>query len=90
MTSMLEKAARAAWIKVQEGVPQNVRLTEWGRVPEDAKDNFRNFVRAVLTAIRVPDKAMIDAARDPRAGRVFEANDQTFTIMIDAILAEGK
>lgn len=61
MTTMLEKAAEEAWLEVQQGVPGNVRLVDWAFVSEDAKNNFRRFVRAVLLAIRDPDETMCDA-----------------------------
>ncbi len=53
-----ENAARAAWMKVQEQVPSQHRLTDWAKVPADAKKNFTDFLRAALEALMEPSTEM--------------------------------
>jgi hypothetical protein len=98
MTTMLEKAARAAWLSVtgMTEADKDMTVCWWPEtgLSVDA-DMFREAARAALTAIREPslDLGVIGAGpvnehmRGKCKADVFAAQD-AFTAIIDAILEE--
>ena len=86
MTTMLEKAARAA-AECRGDWP-------WDRLREGIREHNRDTARAVLMAVRVPDEAAQNVGVDTAAGLfegwVDEGQVSTlFTAMIDHILKGG-
>lgn len=88
MTTMLERAARAAYHEYGF-------TSAWDADPEhpfasaqhDTKEKFRSVVRAVLMAVRVPCSEVVESGMI--AGEFSGMADTAFTAIIDAIL-EGK
>ena len=88
MTTTLEKAARAAYERygftgVWDGDAEHPLFRS---AQHDTKELFRAVARAVLMAVRTPDKAIIDAAFCDALEPVYPSD---FTRVIDAILADG-
>lgn len=93
MTEALERAARAAY----EAWIDDVRELEpaWNDLPESHRHRLIQSARAVLLAVREPDRSMIIAGNDEDGyhndGTPFNAECTThWYAMIDAILGEKK
>jgi hypothetical protein len=86
---MLEKAARAAAMKLQfRGFGHEDENGDWHMTAAQIVDfelACSEIVRAVLAAIREPDEAMLSAAY----GDAIVGHGAAFTAMLDAIL-EGE
>ena len=58
MTPMLERLARAAWVRSHVmNMPGS-----WERMSDEHREEWRGIVRAVLQELREPDEAMLKAS----------------------------
>lgn len=88
--TMIEKAARAHFM---DGVnpPKNCPMPVWEDQPAAVKEAHRRKARAVLTAIREPNEAMVQAGMIADFYGFKSETDAAgiFTACIDSILKEG-
>lgn len=85
--TMLEHAARAAWLKAQEGAPSH-ELVGWEVAPAEAKENFHKCIRGALEDLRGWNTSAAVLRVSHKTGVASSTVDLCFTRMIDAILAE--
>ena len=78
---MMDKAARALWNQ-----KPGSKLHPWEGLGS-IRDGYRDDVRAVLLAIRVPDDAMVKTGSDERHDS--GSTEEVWQSMIDSILKEG-
>lgn len=90
MTSRIDKAARAIYAEAEKQDYVSFYGCHDGDTTLDGRFDLKSFVRAVLTAIRTPNEAMLKAmyedAEAPIGSSYIAAAWQT---AIDAILKEG-
>ena len=82
MASMIDRMARADFNETYN--PAHLTLdAAWIKNKDNIQDYYRNAMRAVLTAMREPTPAILNAC-----GGDLEENYQHWTKCIDAALAE--
>ncbi|ARR53477.1 hypothetical protein HY78_08610 [Rhizorhabdus wittichii DC-6] len=97
----LERAARALWELDTASANPGVSFNPLHEQSDETKQRYAERVRAVLTAIRRPSEAMVEASESgwrSALGSVWSGQPdqkkhaawEMYTAMIDAALAEGE
>lgn len=92
--TMLEKAKKALFFEIYHHIPEGERECAWEEVRLSTRVDFGAYIRAVLSAIREPDEAMLKAGEDAAMNSTAPPIDASGIVVaiwqapIDVILAE--